>query len=284
MSGDKVTTKPFPNLNPGGRKLSGESRLLKVDTEDLYAGQPKLMSRKFLPKKEDVYNHFKAVQLENEERSKEGKYTTSLFKAAQETSKVVGSIWDKGPYPHISHQGITKRMMSMNYENKAFLKSQNKQSAVGKEKQAVFKRSYQDIFDISTKNWRKEVVLNRGVKDVKDQKKAEIDIDYLDKVMKGEDVGPLGGIDLVYKTKIEEREKRKKPKQPKNAQLEKVCVKDTTKEKEIFKEAVEDEDTTDDESEDVQKKKKPRKLIQTRHWATCSWGADAAFQDLTFFR
>ena len=37
-------------------------------------------------------------------------------------------------------------------------------------------------------------------------------------------------------------------------------MKDATEEKEIFKEAVEDEETTDDESEDVQKKKKPRKL------------------------
>ena len=103
------------------------------------------------------------------------------------------------------------------------------------------------LFDISKKNWKQEIIKDRN-----DKNTSEIDIEYLERCQRGEEVGAFGGGDLKYSEKISKRQELECVSEEREVQLQEFLTYTC--------------------------------LVHTLYWATSSWGAYAAYLDPLFYR
>ena len=99
------------NNNPRGRRLTGESRVLKKKEPGIHLldNQRWCWFNSF-PSNVDVSNHFRAVKISSDGRDNDGKYKRSVYDSMMKTAKEVESVWAKGPSPHMSRQEIVKKI------------------------------------------------------------------------------------------------------------------------------------------------------------------------------
>ena len=96
--------------------------------------------------------------------------------------------WSKGPFPHISKEGIIKKIEKIRDTN---IRLHNYNYYVGvryrKREQEVQKENNK-LFGISKKDWKQEIIKDRNHKNTSD-----IDIENLERCQRGEQVGTFGG-------------------------------------------------------------------------------------------
>ena len=122
--------KSGPNNQPKGRLEVEETRTSKNDTKDPYVGQPRLFSDQYIPSNKDVFNHFRAVNISSKQRAETGKYKSTNRDSFLETAASVEAVWSKGPFPHISTEGVVKKIEKIHATNKSLHKDKQGGRAV----------------------------------------------------------------------------------------------------------------------------------------------------------
>ena len=198
--------------NPNGRLILGETKVRRGDLDDPFIGKPDYFSEHFLPSEREVYNHFRLTQLNSEQRCSDGKYKSIARVSMLATAEAVQKVWCKGPYPTISKEGIVKRIEKTQADNRYLHKSIAKTAAGVRAKVNAVKERMTTLFDISAKDWRTQIRRDRGVSE-EGKKRAEEDIEYLERCQRGEKVGPFGAKDCEYTKKVLRRIERQQREQ-----------------------------------------------------------------------
>ena len=240
--------KSGPNNQPKGRLEVEETRTSKNDTKDPFVGQPRLFSDQYLPSNKDVFNHFRAVNISSKQRAETGKYKSTNRDSFLETAASGEAVWSKGPFPHISTEGVVKKIEKIHATNKSLHKHKNIMGERYRKREQEVEEENNKLFDISRKNWKQEIIKDRN-----DKKISDIDIEYLERCQRGEEVGAFGGGDLKYSKKIFVRQERKQRKR----KDDKV---DNT---EQMEEAVAGSDSEDDATEDYHPSKKLKSVKES---------------------
>ena len=183
------------------------TRTTKNITKDPFVGQPKLFSDQFLPSNKEVFNHFRAVNISSQQRADTGEYKKTNRDSFKETAEKVEAVWSKGPFPHISKEGIIKKIEKIRDTNIRLHKDKYHVGERYRKREQEVQEENNKLFVISKKNWKQEIIKDRN-----DKNTSEIDIEYLERCQRGEEVGAFGGGDLKYSEKISKRQERKKRK------------------------------------------------------------------------
>ena len=183
------------------------SKVKRGDVEDPFTGKADFFSGNFLPSEGEVFNHFRLTQLNSELKGEDGKYKSSTRVSLMSTAEAVGKVWCKGPYPTISVEGIIKRIQKTQLDVQDLHRNITKSTAGTRSKETAVKERLKRLFDISVKDWRSQIRRDRGISE-EGKRRAEEDIQYLERCQRGEKVGPFGAKDHGYNEKIQRRIER----------------------------------------------------------------------------
>ena len=121
------------------------------------------------------------------EQRENGVYRKTNKEAMRDTAESVIHVWSKGPFPHISKAGIIKKIEKIHNTNRTLHKHKNMANERSRIREQEVDKENIQLFDISTKDWKQEVIKDRNNKKI-----SHIGIEYLERCKKGEEVGPFG--------------------------------------------------------------------------------------------
>ena len=157
------------------------TRTTKNITKDPFVGQPKLFSDQFLPSN----NFFLSTSVPSTLAASSEQTLASTRRLIKGDCR---EGWSKGPFPHISKEGIIKKIEKIRDTN---IRLHNYNYYVGvryrKREQEVQKENNK-LFGISKKDWKQEIIKDRN-----DKNTSDIDIENLERCQRGEQVGTFGG-------------------------------------------------------------------------------------------
>ena len=161
------------------------------------------------------------------------------------TTETVINLWKRANLPTLSLEGIIKRVLKVWDEWKDISKSRKQTSAVHQTRRQKFTEKLESLFDISPPDWRDKVRSTRH------KVAAEEDIAWLEKLMKGEKTGGVGGVDMKHQKRVLAKENKLKSEQIRaTKEKERKCIESKARKKIEFHSGSESEECSEGDAGD----------------------------------